>query len=85
MLEAVFNYVKGLFSGFRGATFPKEPVLWMAFIAAVLNIGVAVLNGELSAFDGIESAVALLLGLIARGASTPVADPRDAEGNVLTP
>lgn len=65
-------------------TFPKEPVLWMAFIAAILNAAVQAINGDVTWIVAVETVVGLFLAFVARGASTPVADPRDKEGRPLT-
>jgi hypothetical protein len=57
-------------------TFPKEPVLWMAFIAAILNAAVQAIQGDVTWLVAVETVVGLFLAFVARGASTPTADPK---------
>lgn len=80
------EFLKGMFAGFTGIQFKKEPVLWMATIAAVLNIGVQIINGDVAFFpEGLETLVIAVGALVARGASTPIADPKLTDGTKLTP
>ena len=65
-------------------TFPKEPVMWLALLAAIINVVVGVLQGDQAWVQGIESIVGLVLAFFARSQVTPVAEPKDNEGRSLT-
>lgn len=57
---------------FSNLSFPKEPVMWMALLAALLNVGISMIQGDLVLSDGIESIVAIILGFVARSKVSPV-------------
>lgn len=56
----------------KGFTWPKEPVLYLALIVAILNVVIQALSGDLSWFAAAESVFVLIMGFIARSQVTPV-------------
>ena len=63
---------ENMFGGFEGIAFPKEPVVWLGFIAAIANLAINVLQGDLTLWpDGVESFVMLVMALVGRGMVTP--------------
>lgn len=69
----------------REFTFPKEPVMWLALAAAIINIVIGILQGDVAFYpEGVEGIIILILGFFARSQVTPLADPKDNEGRPLT-
>jgi hypothetical protein len=63
-----------MLGGFEGIKFSKEPIVWLASIAAIANLVIAIIQGDLSLWpDGIESIGIILGGLIGRGTVKPLA------------
>ena len=61
-----------MLGGFEGISFPKEPVAWLAFIAALANLAIAIIQGDIAFWpDGVESLWIIVLGLIGRGMVKP--------------
>lgn len=69
----------------REWTFPKEPVMWLALLAAIINVVVGILQGDQVLVDGIESIVGLLLAFFARSQVTPIAEPKLDKETPLVP
>ena len=53
-------------------TWPREPVLYLTLLVAILNIVISVITGEVSILTAIETLVGLIIGFIARGKVSPV-------------
>ena len=53
-------------------TWPREPVLILGAIVAILNIVISVLTGDVTLITGIETILGILLTLFARKQVTPV-------------
>lgn len=56
----------------KGFTWPKEPVLYLALLVAIVNVGISVINGEVGWPEALESAAIAIGAFIARGRVTPV-------------
>lgn len=56
----------------KGFTWPKEPVLYLTLIAAVLTTVAAALTGDLSWVQAVEAVIILVGGFIARGQVSPI-------------
>lgn len=56
----------------RGFTWPREPVLYITLIAAILNAVAQLLVGDITWVIAVETVVTLILGFIARGKVSPV-------------
>lgn len=56
----------------KGFTWPREPVLYLTLIVAVLNVVIAYIQGDVTWVQGLESLSILVAGFIARGRVTPV-------------
>ena len=52
-------------------TWPREPILYLTLIVAILNVAIQFLTGDLSIWDGLESIGVLIAGFIGRGQVTP--------------
>lgn len=52
-------------------TWPREPVLYLTLLVAILNVAIQALVGDLSWFAAAESVFVLVAGFIARGQVTP--------------
>ena len=53
-------------------TWPREPVLYLTLIVAVLNVAIQYIVGDLGWVQALESLSILVGGFIARGQVTPV-------------
>ena len=53
-------------------TWPREPVLYMALIVAVLNTVIAALNGGLTWGEAIDAILIAVGAFVARGQVSPV-------------
>ena len=56
----------------KGFTWPREPVLYLTLAAAVINIVIQAIAGDVTYWVAVESAVGLVLAFIARGRVSPV-------------
>lgn len=56
----------------KGFTWPREPVLYLTLIAAILTTVASVLTGDLGWVDALEALVIVVGGFIARGQVSPV-------------
>ena len=56
----------------RDFTWPREPVLYLTLLVAVVNVVIAYIQGDVSWVQGIETLFVLISGFIARGQVTPV-------------
>ena len=54
-------------------TWPREPVLYLTLIVAILNVVIQFINGDVTWVQGLETLVLLVAGFIARGQVRPVA------------
>lgn len=65
----------------------REPVAISALALAVVNLLIvfSVVHMTYQQIGATNMFLAALLGFLARGAVTPVANPKDAEGNRLVP
>lgn len=57
----------------KGFTWPREPVLYLTVIAAILTTVASVIDGSVNWVDGLEALVIVVGGFIARGQVTPMA------------
>ena len=57
---------------FKGFTWPKEPVLYLTLLVAVVNVVISLINGDVGWAQGLETVAVLVGGFIARGRVTPV-------------
>ena len=55
----------------KAFTWPREPVLYLTLLVAILNVVIQYLNGDVSWVQGLETLVILIGGFIARGQVTP--------------
>jgi len=58
---------------FRGFTWPKEPVLYLTLLVAILNVAISLITGDVSWGEAIDTVIILIGGFVARGQVTPVA------------
>ena len=56
----------------KGFTWPREPVLYLTLLVAIVNVVITGLTGDVTWFEAIESLVILVAGFVARGQVTPV-------------
>jgi hypothetical protein len=56
----------------KGFTWPREPVLYLALLVAIVNTVTAVLEGGLSWGEAIDAVVIAIGAFVARGQVTPV-------------
>ena len=56
----------------KGFTWPREPVLYLTLVAAIINVIIQTIAGDVTYWVAIETAVGLVLAFIARGRVTPV-------------
>ncbi len=57
---------------FKGFTWPREPVLYLTLLVAVVNVIIAYITGDVGWVEALESLVILIGGFIARGRVSPV-------------
>lgn len=67
------DWIKASFSGFDGWSFPKEPILWLTLIGAIINAVVQSLAGDITGWVAIETVIGLIMAFMARGKVSPVA------------
>ncbi|TNF82066.1 MAG: hypothetical protein JSW51_03055 [Gemmatimonadota bacterium] len=56
----------------QGFTWPREPVVYLALLAAILSAAASALQGDVTWWNAAESVWILILGFIARGKVSPV-------------
>ena len=59
----------------KGFTWPREPVLYLTLIAAILTTVASALTGDLSWVQAVEAVIILVGGFIARGQVSPISQP----------
>lgn len=57
-----------------GFTWPREPVLYLTLVAAIINVIIQALVGDVTYWVGIETIIGLIMAFIARGRVSPVAE-----------
>ena len=55
----------------KGFTWPREPVLYLTLLVAVINVAIQYINGDVTWVQGLETLVILVGGFIARGQVSP--------------
>ena len=55
-----------------GFTWPREPVLYLTLVAAIINAAIQALTGDVTWWVAGETAVGLVMAFIARGRVSPV-------------
>lgn len=58
----------------KGFTWPREPVLYLTLLVAVLNVVIQTLSGDVTWITAVESVIGLVLGFIARGQVAPMSN-----------
>lgn len=56
----------------KGFTWPREPVLYLTLLVAIVNVIISVISGDADIVTAIESLGVIIAGFIARGRVTPV-------------
>jgi hypothetical protein len=70
-----------------GTILGREPVLFQTLVMAIINLGIVfgVVNLDDAQIGGINLALAAILGFIVRKAVTPLAEPKNNQGQPLVP
>ena len=56
----------------REFTWPREPVLYLTLLVAVLNVVIQMLAGDVTWVTAVETIIGLVLGFVARSQVSPV-------------
>jgi len=58
----------------KGFTWPREPVLYLTLLVAVLNVVIQALSGDVTWITAVESVIGLVLGFVARSQVAPMSN-----------
>ena len=62
----------------KGFTWPREPILYLTLAAAVINVVIQAIAGDVTYWVAVESAIGLVMAFIARGRVSPVGGAHEA-------